>query len=119
MKFTQLIEQHLTIINEEEPPMDPAAAPPEGAPPEGAPAEAPVETPDSALPDEDAGQDDTVVMRVNLVEMIRKALVMEYDHVSDIDKAKLGKIVDTENLDQMQDLVSRIVNNDYPHVGEV
>lgn len=111
MKFTRLIEEHLTILNEEEPPMDPTME----APAE----EAPVETPQSALPDETEGEDDTVVLRVNLVEMIRKALIMEYDHVSDLDKARLGKIVDTNNVDQMQELVSRIVNNDYPHVGEV
>ncbi len=110
-KFLQLIDEHLSILNEEEPapPPDPAADP------TVAPA-APAETPDTALPGEDqAGEDDTAKMKVDYVEMIRKALIMAPKHIDDADYARLTKIVDTENLEEMQELVSRIVRNNYPH----
>jgi predicted lipid-binding transport protein (Tim44 family) len=110
-KFLDTINEKLSILNEEEPPappVDPAAAP------AGDPA-APAETPDTALPDEDTGQDDTAKLKVDYVEMIRKALIMAPKHIDDVDYAKLTKIVDTENLEEMQELVSRIVRNNYPH----
>ena len=47
--------------------------------------------------------------------MIRKALIMAPKHIDDVDYAKLTKVVDTENLEVMQELVSRIVKNNYPH----
>jgi predicted lipid-binding transport protein (Tim44 family) len=110
-KFLDTINEKLSLLNEEEPPappVDPAAAP------AGDPA-APAETPDTALPDEDTGQDDTAKLKVDYVEMIRKALIMAPKHIDDVDYAKLTKIVDTENLEEMQELVSRIVRNNYPH----
>lgn len=107
-KFTKLIEQHLDVLNEQEPeevtppvPEDPTATG--------------TETSSTALPDEDAGDDDTVKMKVDYVEMIRKALIMAPKHIDDVDYARLTKIVDTENLEEMQELVSRIVRNNYPH----
>ena len=109
-KFLSMIEEKLRVLNEEEPamppPEDPTAAP---APP---PAE---ETPESELPDEGAGDDDTAKLKVDYVEMIRKALIMAPKHIDDVDYARLTKIVDTENLEEMQELVSRIVRNNYPH----
>ena len=105
-----MIEEKLRVLNEEEPappppPEDPAAAPPP-------PAE---ETPESELPDEGKGDDDTAKLKVDYVEMIRKALIMAPKHIDDVDYARLTKIVDTENLEEMQELVSRIVRNNYPH----
>lgn len=109
-KFLSMIEEKLRVLNEEEPappppPEDPAAAPPP-------PAE---ETPESELPDEGKGDDDTAKLKVDYVEMIRKALIMAPKHIDDVDYARLTKIVDTENLEEMQELVSRIVRNNYPH----
>lgn len=107
--FLRMIQEHLQVLNEEEPP-----PPAEGAPPaeEAPPAEAPV----SALPGEEtAGDDDTAKLKVDYVEMIRKALIMAPKHIDDVDYARLTKIVDTENLEEMQELVSRIVRNNYPH----
>lgn len=107
-KFLDTINEKLNLLNEEEPappPADPAAAP----------VDAPVETPDTALPETDIGEDDTTKLKVDYVEMIRKALIMAPKHIDDVDYAKLTKIVDTENLEEMQELVSRIVRNNYPH----
>lgn len=107
--FLRIIQEHLRVLNEEEPP-----PPAEGAPPaEEAP---PAEAPASALPGEEAaGDDDTAKLKVDYVEMIRKALIMAPKHIDDVDYARLTKIVDTENLEEMQELVSRIVRNNYPH----
>ena len=108
-KFLNIIESKLSVLNEEEaeiPPADPNAAP---APPPA------TETPASELPDEIEGEDDTAMMKVDYVEMIRKALIMAPKHIDDVDYARLTKIVDTENLEEMQELVSRIVRNNYPH----
>lgn len=112
-KFLQMIEEKLAILNEQEPPPPPPA---EGEAPPPVEGEMPPETPESELPDEeDTGEDDTAKMKVDYVEMIRKALIMAPKHIEDVDYAKLTKIVDTENLEEMQELVSRIVRNNYPH----
>ena len=108
-KFTNLIEEMHGILNEEEEPPPP---PPGGDEPLG---DVPEETPVSAIPAEDEGQDDTAVLKINYVEMIRKALIMAPKHIDDVDYARLTKVVDTENLYVMQELVSRIVKNNYPH----
>lgn len=120
MKFIELIEHNLQVLNEE--PIgtpapagttDPVAAagPP---PPEEAPAE---ETPGSALPDEeeDKGEDDASKVKLDLVELVRKALIMAPKHIDDVDFAKLTEIVDHDNIERMEELVSRIVRNNYPH----
>ena len=108
-KFLQIIESKLKVLNEEEPgvelPDDEAAPPP---PPEDT-------APQSELPDAPDGDDDTSKLKVDYVEMIRKALIMAPKHIDDVDYAKLTKIVDTENIEEMQELVSRIVRNNYPH----
>ena len=111
-KFLSMIEEKLRVLNEEEPAMPPAPEDPAAAPAAPPPAE---ETPESELPDEGKGDDDTAKMKVDYVEMIRKALIMAPRHIDDVDYAKLTKIVDTENLEEMQELVSRIVRNNYPH----
>ena len=109
-RFSTKIQEHLDIINEQEPPVD---TDPEQAagdvPPEVA------ETPDTALPEEPKGDDDTAKLKMDYIEMIRKALIMAPKHIDDVDYAKLTKVVDTDNLDEMQELVSRIVRNNYPH----
>lgn len=110
-KFLNMIEEQLDVLNEQEPPpapVDPAMEDPAAAP------VAP-EAPESALPDEGEGEDDTTKVKVDMVEMVRKALIMAPKHIDDLDYAKLTKIVDTENLEEMQELVSRIVRNNYPH----
>lgn len=113
-KFIHLIEEHLRVLNEEDPALPPAD--PTAAPVDPAAAPAPGETPESAIPGQEGdGQEDTAVLKVNYVEMIRKALIMAPKHIDDVDYAKLTKVVDTENLEEMQELVSRIVKNNYPH----
>ena len=104
-KFINLIEQQLKIISEQEPD--------EEIPPGNVPA--PPETTPTALPDTDDGKDDTTKLKLDYVEMIRKALIMEPKHIDDADYARLIKIVDTVNLEEMRELVSRIVRNNYPH----
>lgn len=111
-KFLSLIEEKLRVLNEEEPAPPPPPADPAGDPAAPPP---PAETPESELPDEDKGDDDTAKLKVDYVEMIRKALIMAPKHIDDVDYARLTKIVDTENLEEMQELVSRIVRNNYPH----
>jgi len=106
-KFISIIDENLKILNEQEPPTEPSGDVPP-PPPE-------TETPPSELPDQDAGDDDTSKMKIYYVEMIRKALIMAPKHIDDVDYARLTKIVDTENLEEMQELVSRIVRNNYPH----
>ena len=113
-KFINLIEEMHGILNEEEAPPPPPPPPPPGGE-EAPPPPAGEETPASAIPDGDEGQDDTAVLKINYVEMIRKALIMAPKHIDDVDYARLTKVVDTENLDVMQELVSRIVKNNYPH----
>lgn len=108
-KFLHIIESKLKVLSEEESgvelPDDEAVPPP---PPEDT-------TPQSELPDGPEGDDDTAKLKVDYVEMVRKALIMAPKHIDDVDYAKLTKIVDTENLEEMQELVSRIVRNNYPH----
>lgn len=113
-KFLNLIDEQLSVLNEEPvPPLPPEG----GADPAagGAPAAPAPEAPASALPDESEGEDDTTKVKVDMVEMVRKALIMAPKHIDDVDYAKLTKIVDTDNLEEMQELVSRIVRNNYPH----
>ena len=110
-KFLSMIEEKMGVLNEQEPPPPPEGADPAAA--AGAPPPPPeTEAPESELPD---GDDDTSKMKVDYVEMIRKALIMAPKHIDDVDYARLTKIVDTENLEEMQELVSRIVRNNYPH----
>ena len=109
-KFLKMIEQNLHVLGEEElPPPDDTEGEAPAEQPTAPPAES--ETPESELP----GEDDTAKLKVDYVEMIRKALIMAPKHIDDVDYARLTKVVDTENLEEMQELVSRIVRNNYPH----
>jgi hypothetical protein len=110
-KFLQKIQEHFDILNEQDPPpidTDPVDAAGD-IPPEMN------ETPDSALPDEVEGDDDVSKLKIDYVEMIRKALIMAPKHIDDVDYAKLTKVADTDNIDEMHELVTRIVRNNYPH----
>ena len=101
-KFLQRIDRELNVIREapeDELPADDLAG----------------ETPPSALPDEMSGKDDTSKLQMDYVEMVRKALSMAPKHIDDVDYAKLTKITDPTNFEEMQELVSRIVKNNYPH----
>ena len=108
-KFLDMIEEQLSILNEQDPP-----PPPEEDPMGAAPMP---EEPATALPDapEDEGEDDLVKLKIQYVDMIRKALIMNSDHISDIDMARLVKKTDTENMDKHHELVTRIVN-EYPEL---
>ena len=115
-KFLEIIEQNLSVLNEQEPApaggVDPVAA--AGPPPED-PNAAEV-APETALPEEeDKGEDDLAKLKMDYIEMCRKALIMAPKHIDDVDFAKLTEIVDTENLERMIELVTRIVRNNYPH----
>ena len=108
-KFLQRIDKELKVMREapeDELPEDDLAGD------EQPPAE---ETPPSALPDEMSGQDGTSKLQMDYVEMIRKALIMAPKHIDDVDYAKLTKITDPTNFEEMQELVSRIVKNNYLH----
>lgn len=111
-RFINKIQDHMKILGEapeDETETDLAgneATPP--PPPEDT-------TEPTALPEEPAGDDDTAKLKIDYVEMIRKALIMAPKHIDDVDYARLTKIVDAENLEEMQELVSRIVRNNYPH----
>jgi hypothetical protein len=107
-KFLRIIENKLKVLNEEETGVDIPEDDIPPPPPEDT-------TPQSELPEEPPGDDDTAKLKVDYVEMIRKALIMAPKHIDDVDYARLTKIVDTENLEEMQELVSRIVRNNYPH----
>ena len=110
MKFINTINEKLKILNEEEP----APAP---APVEAPPVDVPPEPAETALPDqeESSDQEDTTKMKIDYVEMVRRALIMSPKHIDDIDYAKLTSIVDTENMEEMHELVSGIIRNNYPH----
>ena len=109
-KFLNIIDENLKILNEQDPPPPPPMEDPAGqaAPP-------PAETPPTGLPEEPEGEDDNAKLKMDYVEMIRKALIMAPKHIDDVDYAKLTKVVDTDNLEEMNELVSRIVRNNYPH----
>jgi hypothetical protein len=105
-KFLSRIDRQYKLLREEDEELPGGEADAPEVP------EAPVpEEPESELP----GEDDTSKLKVDYVEMIRKALIMAPKHIDDVDYARLTKIVDTENLEEMQELVSRIVRNNYPH----
>ena len=122
-KFLDKIDESFRLL-EEEPiagpppaggaPTDPVAA---AGPEPAAETPPPPETPESELPDEEdeESKDDIVKVKSDYVEMVRKALIMAPKHIDDIDYAKLTKIVDTENFEEMNELVTHIVRNNYPH----
>lgn len=73
------------------------------------------DVPTSALPEPMDGEDDPSATSLNYIEMIRKALIMAPKHIDDVDYAKLTKVTDTTNLEEMEELVTRIVRTNYPH----
>lgn len=121
-KFLEKIDENLRLLHEEPLPGAPAdggtatdpvaAAGPEPAPAE--PAETP-ETPESEMPGEDEQTDDVMKVKADYAEMVRKALIMAPKHIDDVDYARLTKVVDTENFEEMNELVTRIIRNNYPH----
>lgn len=90
---------------EDEPPADPAAADTAAAPEPDAPAAAPA--------DPDAPSDMQKV-KLDMVESIRKALVI---NPNDVDRSLYAKLTDTttlDNLDDMEATVQELVRNYYP-----
>ena len=119
MKFLEIIEQNLEVLKEQPGgPMpagntDPVAA--AGPPPPAETAPVPPEEPETALPEDEEGEEDAAKLQLDLIEMIRKALIMAPKHIDDVDFAKLTEITDHDNLERMKELVTRIVRNNYPH----
>lgn len=122
-KFLEKIDESLRLLHEQPAPPGPppaGGAPTDpvvaaGPPPPAEPMDAP-ETPESELPDEeDEGEDDIMKVKADYAEMVRKALIMAPKHIDDVDYAKLTKVIDTENFEEMNELVTRIVRNNYPH----
>lgn len=90
---------------EDEPPADPAAADTAAAPEPADPAAAPA--------DPDAPSDMQKV-KLDMVESIRKALVI---NPNDVDRSLYAKLTDTttlDNLDDMEATVQELVRNYYP-----
>ena len=93
------------------PPEEPAAEAPAGDdPPPAAPA-APVDD------DIDESPDDMSKLKLDMVESIRKALVI---NPNDIDRSLYGKLTHVttlKNLDEMEKVVQELVTNYYPDTG--
>ena len=88
-----------------EAPTYPAAADPAAAPEPAAPAAAPAD-PDAP--------DDMQKVKLDMVESIRKALVI---NPNDVDRSLYAKLTDTttlDNLDDMEATVQELVRNYYP-----
>jgi len=99
-----LISQTGDVIHEQEqalaaPPMDPAAADPAMDPAAAAPPPAP---PPPENPDEPA-------IKVNMLDLARKALLVDPNTIDQGAKGILANIVTQENSDQIEDIINGIV----------
>jgi hypothetical protein len=118
-KFKDKIYEVKRLLSEEEgdlpppPPLedDPAAA----EDPEAAPPDDPAAAPDPAAASEmDNAPDDMQKVKLDMVESVRKALVI---NPNDVDRSLYAKLTNTttlENLDEMEATVQELVNNYYP-----
>lgn len=112
-KFKTLIQEHLdALLNEQEPGEDAAAVDPNAAPP----AE-PVADDQSVLPDEGEapGEDDNIKLKIDLYELVRKALIIPPNVLNAMDNAKIRKVVGPDNIDTLPEDLERIVNDNYPY----
>lgn len=120
MKFEQVIDKHLQLMKEqeEEMPMDDAAAAP-AADPAADPAAAEVDpaaaapAPDPGLGDVPEESPDVVAMKAQSLENIRKAALMDPTTIPDDLKAKLiaGEIT-TGNAEEKQQLIDDLLRSD-------
>ena len=99
-----LISQTGDVIHEQEqavaaPPMDPAAAVPAMDPAAAAPPPAP---PPPENPDEPA-------IKINMLNLARKALLVDPNTIDQGAKGILANIVTQENSDQIEDIINGIV----------
>lgn len=99
-----LISQTGDVIHEQEqalaaPPMDPAAVDPAMDPAAAAPPPAP---PPPENPDEPA-------IKVNMLDLARKALLVDPNTIDQGAKGILANIVTQENSDQIEDIINGIV----------
>ncbi len=116
-KFLSKIEEMHQQLNEEDlPPELEDTLPPEEGEGDLPAEEDPVEEPPaSALPGGIEGQDDTVKLQIDYLNMIRKAITMNSKNVDPIDFARLTKEVDANNFDEYKELLTRVVRNNDPH----
>ena len=117
-KFEDKIYKTKRLLSEEEgdlpppPPLedDPAAA----EDPEAAPPDDPAAAPDPAASEMDNAPDDMQKVKLDMVESVRKALVI---NPNDVDRSLYAKLTNTttfENLDEMEATVQELVRNYYP-----
>jgi len=113
-KFPEIIDDTLTLVQEQEPvapaPVEPAPvapAPVDGAPPPVEPD--PEEVPAEEAPAEEAPVDDVSALKVHMTELIRKALLINREEITPEDYASLMTPVSNANMDQMNDLVSAVI----------
>jgi len=99
-----LISQTGDVIHEQEqvpaaPPMDPAATDPAMDPAAAAPAPAP---PPPENPDEPA-------IKVNMLDLARRALLVDPNTIDQGAKGILANVVTSENSDQIEDIINGII----------
>lgn len=118
MKFEQVIDKHLQLMREqeEEMPVDDAAAPPAGDPamdPAAGAEPAPPPPPDPGLGDVPEESPDVVAMKAQSLENIRKAALMDPNTIPDDLKAKLiaGEIT-SGNATEKQQLIDDLLRSD-------
>lgn len=101
-----LISQTGDVIHEQEqaPPVDPAMDPAAAADPAMDPAAAapPIEPPVPESPDEPA-------IKVNMLDLARKALLVNPDTIDQGAKGILANVVTPENSDKIEEIISGIV----------
>ena len=114
----KIYEVRRKIIPEAElPPPPPVEELPAGGAPAPAEGEAPAEEPVAPPPPEDHiddAPDDVQKMKLDMVESIRKALII---NPNDVDRSLYAKLTNTtslENLDDMEKTVQELVRNYYP-----
>lgn len=109
-KFDKIFNESLSefgiILNEQEP-ADPMAAQPAAAPVDEEPVAPPVEE----VPD---GDIDSNSLNVNLVELARKALLVEPSAIDQGSKGLLSQHVDMNNVEAMEKMINEIISIEAP-----
>jgi len=116
-KFYELIDDTLTLVQEQDP-VDPAPIAP--APVEPAPVGddmPPVEPVPEEPTAEESPVDDVGALKVHMTELIRKALLINREEITPEDYASLMTPVSNANMDQMNDLVSSVISSSSKDTG--
>lgn len=112
--FEDKLYKAWNLYLEEELPPPPGEQEPEAG------ADAAAEAPPAPAPEPDNiddAPDDVSKMKLDMVEAIRKALII---NPNDVDQSLMAKLVNTtsmENLDDMEKIVRDLVNGYYPDTG--